>query len=334
MADLAEREGGRTMFLPTLAQPVRPHNDLRALGSLIRIARRFRPQIVHTHTAKAGILGRQAALLALHPRPVLVHTYHGHVLEGYFGPLQSGFYRRLERSLGKRTDALIGVSQATVDDLIRLGVAPRDRFRVIPLGLDLSPYQSVESSERGEMRGELGVRDEEVLAAYVGRIVPIKRLDVLIRAVAEAAGEGAPIRLAVVGDGELRPQLEQLCRELGIRDRVHFLGYRRDLSRIFAAGDLAAGAAGLPAVGTDVGGVSEVVTPETGLLVPVGDHAALGRALSRLASDPELRERLGAKARERALSRYSIQRLASDVAVLYEDLLFYGDLLERRAQER
>src|SRR5205823_6221816 len=188
MAEMAEREGAHVEFLPSLAQPVRPYRDLAALAKLAAIARRLRPHIVHTHTAKAGFVGRQAAL-AIRPRPLIVHTYHGHVLEGYFGPLKTGVYRSLERLMGRFSDALIGVSQATVDDLVRLGVAPRDRFRVIPLGLDLEPFTRLEDRDRHELRYELHVGEEEVLLTYVGRVVPIKRLDLLLRGFARARRE-------------------------------------------------------------------------------------------------------------------------------------------------
>jgi glycosyltransferase involved in cell wall biosynthesis len=336
MADLAEREGARTLFLPSLGQPVSPLDDPRALGSLVRIVRSFKPDIVHTHTAKAGFLGRQAALLAGRDRPRLVHTYHGHVLEGYFGPLKSGLYRRLERRLGKRTDALIGVSEATVDDLVRMGVASRDRFRVIALGLDLSPYEHAGESDRSEIREALGIEPANVLVVYVGRIAPIKRLDLLVRASAHAIESGSSLSLAIVGDGEERGALEKLAQDLGVADQTHFLGYRRDLGRIFAAGDIAAissanegtpvslieaSAAGLPSVATDVGGVSDVVTSETGMLVPAGNVEALAGALARFASDPELRRRDGDAARKRAINRFSIERLVADVEALYEELL-------------
>jgi glycosyltransferase involved in cell wall biosynthesis len=219
---------------------------------------------------------------------------------------------------------------------VRLGVAPRERFRVIPLGLDLSPYQSGPEPDRAEMRRELGIGDREVLVTYVGRIVPIKRLDLLIRAAGRAMTLGAPIRLAVVGDGETRTELETLAAQLEIGDRVRFLGYRRDLPRVFAATDIAAissdnegtpvslieaAAAGLPGVATDVGGVAEVVTPETGLLAPAGNEQALADALFRLAADPALRRRLGANARELALTSFSSERLISDIEALYTELL-------------
>jgi glycosyltransferase involved in cell wall biosynthesis len=227
------------------------------------------------------------------------------------------------------------VSQATVDDLVRLGVATADRFRVVPLGLDLEPFARLEPDDGLAVRNEIGADEDDVVLTFVGRVVPIKRVDLLLRAVA-LAGRSARLRLVVVGDGEIRGGLEGLSRELGIGGDVSFLGYRRDLPAIAAATDVAvlgsanegtpvslieAAAAGRPAIATRVGGVSEVVTPETGLVVPSGDPEALAAAITNLAADPGLRARLGATARERALSRYSVQRLVADIRELYEGLL-------------
>src|SRR5436190_5338874 len=139
LSDAADRLGVRRETVPGLRPELRPVDDLRALLYLVRAVRRFRPDVVDTHTAKAGMLGRLAAAIAVRPRPVIVHTYHGHVLEGYFGPLRNAFYRSLERGLARVSDVLIGVSSATVDDLVRLRVADRSKFRVIPIGLDLEP---------------------------------------------------------------------------------------------------------------------------------------------------------------------------------------------------
>jgi glycosyltransferase involved in cell wall biosynthesis len=336
LADLAEEEGARTRFLGDLRQGVDPAHDALALLRLIRLARAFRPDVVHTHTAKAGFLGRQAAL-AVRPRPAIVHTFHGHVLEGYFGAAKARLYLELERALARVSDRLIGVSRATVDDLVRLGVAPREKFRVLPLGLDLEPLAAPPGGAlRHESREELGVAPGEVLAVFVGRVVPIKRLDVLLRALARARRSDPRLRLALVGDGEERPRLESLASELGVAGAVAFLGYRRELRPLFAAADLAvlssdnegtpvslieAAAAGLPAVSTDVGGVGEVVGGDTGLLVPRGDAEALAEALLRLAADPEGRRARGRAARLRAVDRYGIERLLGDVAALYAELL-------------
>jgi glycosyltransferase involved in cell wall biosynthesis len=335
LAGLAEEEGATMRFLPELQQPVQPVRDGRALLKLIRIARDFRPHIVHTHTAKAGFIGRQAAL-AVRPRPAIVHTYHGHVLEGYFGPVKARLYLELERALGRVSDRLLGVSQATVDDLVRLGVAPRERFRVMPLGLDLQPLTEVDEALRASSRNELGIDPGEVLLIFVGRVVPIKRLDVLLRAVAKARAGDRRIRLALVGDGEERPGLERQAAELGIERDVLFLGYRRELGPLFAAADVAvlssdnegtpvslieAAAAGLPAVATDVGGVREVVSEETGIVVPSEDAVGLADGILCMAGDAEYRERCGRAARERAVGRYGAERLLGDTDALYRELL-------------
>jgi glycosyltransferase involved in cell wall biosynthesis len=336
MADLAEREGAKTRYLPSLRQPVNPLHDTRALAEIGRIARGFQPDLVHTHTAKAGFLGRSAGILAVRPRPVLVHTFHGHVLEGYFGNAKTAVYRGLERSLARRTDRLIGVSGQTVDDLVRLGVAPKEKFSVIPLGLDLGPFAAMGPESGLALREQLGLPAERMLLAFVGRIVPIKRLDLLLRAFARARKGGADAHLALVGDGEERARFEALAAELGTGDAVSFLGYRRDLTDIAAAADVAilssdnegtpvwlieAGAAGVAAIATDVGGTSEVVTPETGILVPPGDEAALSAAITELAAHPERRREMGVRARAHVLARYSVDRLIADIDALYRELL-------------
>ncbi len=335
LADLAEEEGATMRFLGDLQQPVDPRRDARALLELIRLARAFKPDVVHTHTAKAGFLGRQAAL-AVRPRPAIVHTYHGHILEGYFGPAKSRLYLGLERALARVSDCLIGVSEATVDDLVRLGVAPPAKFRVLPLGLDLDPLAEPDDELRRECRGQLRIGADEILLVFVGRVVPIKRLDLLLRALALARQTEPRLRLALIGDGEERPRLERQAAELGIAADVRFLGYRRELRPLFAAADVAvlssdnegtpvslieAAAAGLPAVATDVGGVREVVGEETGILVPRGDASALASALLLMAGDAGRRQSCGRAARCHAIDRYGAERLLSDVDALYRELV-------------
>jgi glycosyltransferase involved in cell wall biosynthesis len=323
---LARRYGARLRLLPSLSPEIDPRADLGSLRALGGIVRGFRPHIVHTHTAKAGALGRTAALVASHSRPVIVHTYHGHVLEGYFGPAVTAGYRAVERGLARISDRLVGVSQSTVDDLVRLRVAPRERFTVVPLGLDLGRFLSLDPRPEGE----------EVVALYAGRLVPIKRVDVLIRAIAHARAAGAALRLVVLGDGELRPELERLARNLGVARQVTFLGYRDDVVPYLEAADMAvlssanegtpvalieAAAAARPLVGTRVGGVADVVAPGTGRLVKSGDDRALADALVELVADRGLRLELGARAREHVRGRYGVGRLLDDVDRLYRELL-------------
>jgi glycosyltransferase involved in cell wall biosynthesis len=351
-ASLEESVRARRVALakvPGLRPELRPHEDLRALVSLVRAVRRLRPDIVHTHTAKAGTLGRLAAVLGGGPRPVIVHTFHGHVLEGYFDPLRTATYRATERRLAGVSDALIGVSRATVDDLVRLGIAPRRTFRVIPVGLDLEPFLHLQKSDGVGFREEAGARNGDVLLTFVGRLVPIKRVDVLLRAVARARAGGAPLRLAVVGDGPLRSDLERLAHELGVADVARFMGYRSEMAPVTAASDLAvlssanegtpvslieAAAAGRPAVATAVGGVPDVVTQDTGVLVQEGDVEALGRAVARLAADPQLRMTMGTSARAHVAERFSAIRLVRDVDDLYRELLESSRVLPPAVQTR
>lgn len=326
---LATRYGARLEMLPSLGPELEPGADLRALRALGGIVRRFRPQIVHTHTAKAGALGRGAALIAARGRrPAIVHTYHGHVLEGYFGPIETAGYRTVERGLARFSDRLVGVSQATVDDLVRLRIAPRERLEVVPLGLDLDRFLGLDPRREGP--------DGDAVALYAGRLVPIKRVDLLIRALARARGTGAPVRLVILGDGELRSELEGLACSLGVDQHVTFLGYRHDVAAYLAASDIAvlssanegtpvalieAAAAARPLVGTRVGGVADVVAPGTGRLVEAGDEEALAAALAELAVNPTLRLALGVRAREHVRRRYAADRLMDDMDRLYRELL-------------
>lgn len=332
----ADRYGADLEFVEGLGPELGAAGDARALRSLVRAIRAFRPHVVHTHTAKAGALGRTAARLALGPRPTVVHTYHGHVLSGYFGPVQTSVFRQLERGLATVSDRLIGVSQATVDELVDLGIAPRSRFVAIPIGLDLDPFLKSSARDGEGFRREVGAGPDDVLAVFVGRLVPIKRIDVLLEGFAVARRSSARLQLAIVGDGELRAELDALVDALGARDAVTFLGFRTDLVAIAAAADIAvlssdsegtpvalieAAAAARPAVSTQVGGVADIVRTETGLLVSPGDATAFGAALVRLASDRDRRERLGVAARTHVSHTFSSSRLIRDIDNLYMELL-------------
>ncbi len=337
---LAADHGARLRTLAALGPEIQPLADLRALGALVRLIRRLRPEIVHTHTAKAGFLGRLAAVLARSPRPRIVHTYHGHVLEGYFGPAKAGLYRGLERLAARVSDTLVGVSQATVDDLVRLGIARAERFRVIPLGLVLDAFLALDErpDETSPLRRATGARADagDVVVTISGRLAPIKRVELALESVALARAAGAPVRLLVVGDGELRPELEAQATELGLGGAVTFAGFQSDMPSVVAATDIAlltsdnegtpvalieAAAGARPAVAVDVGGVRHVVEPATGRLCPPGDARALAAALGELAGDEALRRRLGREAREHVLGRFGAERLLADVDALYASLL-------------
>lgn len=335
LSQFDERYPSHRIELADLGREIRLGNDLRMFVRLALIMRRVRPHIVHTHTAKSGLVGRLAAL-TLRPRPVIVHTFHGHVLEGYFGERETNFYRRVERLLARASDCVIGVSDSTVEDLRRIGVGSPATLRVVRLGLELEPFLVADERSGEEFRREFGLREGETLVVTVGRLVAIKRHDVAIRAAARAHAGNCSIRLVIVGDGPLRAELEALAETLGMGDRVHFAGYRGDLVQIASGADVAllssdsegtpvwlieASACGVPAVTTNAGGVREVVPEGAGIVVPRGDHEALGAALAELTGDPKRRATMGAAARRHVAQRYAAGRLLRDIERLYAELL-------------
>lgn len=315
--------------------------DLEALVRLVRILRRDRPRIVHTHAAKAGTLGRAAALIAFPRRarrPVLVHTFHGHSLTGYFDSRTARVFRIIERLLARRTDALVAVSAEVRDDLVALGVAGSDRFTVIPLGFDLGRFidDSERDRRRSALRAEWDVADHDEVVTLVARLVPIKRVDRFLR-IARLLADRPRVRFVIVGDGELREQLTVSPDALALGDRLRWAGFRRDMPDVCFASDvialtsdnegtpvslIEAQAAAVPVVGTDVGGVRSAVRDgATGILAPADDDAALAAAIARLLDEHELATRMAAAGRAHASATFSLQRLVQDVDSLYRSCL-------------
>jgi glycosyltransferase involved in cell wall biosynthesis len=338
MAFVADAHGVEVVRIDELGREISPLRDLMATIRLAKLIRRERPQILHTHTAKAGTVGRVAALLAGSRRPpIIVHTFHGHVLRGYFGPLRSLFFRLLERRLAAGTTALIAVSPQVRDDLVALGIAPRERFVVIRLGIELDERVSTDRNGRGESRRYLGIPGDRFAVGWIGRMTAVKRTDDVLVAFKRLRDGGVDAVLCMVGDGPDRLQLERRAHELGvIRDTV-FLGYQEDVAPLYAAFDalvlpsgnegtpvsvIEALAAELPVVATRVGGVPDVVRDgEDGFLVEAGATDDLADRLAQLARDPALRARMGKRGRERVLPRYAVDRLVDDVDELYRSLL-------------
>ena len=337
MAFVADGLGVDVVTIPELGREISPLRDLVATVRLAGLIRRERPQILHTHTAKAGTVGRAAALLAGRARPpIVVHTFHGHVLRGYFGPLRSRLFGALERRLARDSTALVAVSPQVRDDLVELGVAPKEKFAVVRLGIELGERTgSVDG--RAETRRYLGIAEERFAVGWVGRMTAVKRGEDVLEGFRLLRGRGVDATLCLVGDGPDRPQLERKAHELGIVRDTLFLGYQEDVAPLYAAFDalvlpsgnegtpvsvIEALAAGRPVVATRVGGVPDVVRDgEDGFLVDAGATADLAERLSRLAADPELRDRLGAAGRARVVPRYAVDRLVDDIDRLYRSLL-------------
>jgi glycosyltransferase involved in cell wall biosynthesis len=324
--------------LPALHREIAPWRDALAVVRLAALIRRVRPQIVHTHTAKAGAVGRLAAVLAGDARPpIVVHTFHGHVLRGYFDPVRSYGFRLLERRLAGLSTALVAVSPEVRDDLVRLGVAPREKFTVVRVGIELEDRVAPEANGRVETRRLMGIPPERFTVGWIGRMTAVKRTDDVLLAFRALRERGVEATLCMVGDGPDRGEVERRAHDLGIMRDTLFLGYQEDVAPFYAAFDamvLASGnegtpvsaiealAAGRPVVATRVGGVPDVVRDgEDGFLVETGAVDAIAEALGRLAADPSLRQRLGESGRARVLPRYSVERLIDDVDRLYRSLL-------------
>jgi glycosyltransferase involved in cell wall biosynthesis len=338
MAFVAERLGVDVVRIPELHREISPVRDAVAVARLARLIRRERPQIVHTHTAKAGAIGRLAAVLAGDARPpIVIHTFHGHVLRGYFDPVRSEGFRRLERWLARMSTALVAVSPEVRDDLVRLGIAPAKKFAVIRLGIELEDRVAPDADDRAETRRLLGIPADRFVVGWIGRMTSVKRTEDVLRAFKHLRDGGVDASLCLVGDGPQRGAVERRAHELGVMRQTLFLGFQEEVAQYYAAFDalvlpslnegtpvsaIEALAAGRPVVATRVGGVPDVVRDgENGFLVDPGAVMDLAERLSRLAQDPALLERMARAGRRSVVPRYAVDRLVADVDRLYRSLL-------------
>lgn len=313
-----------------LVRPVHPPTDLRALAATRALLREVRPAILHTHMAKAGTVGRVAAV-SLRDRPATIHTFHGHVLDGYFRQATQRTFHQAERLLARVTDVLIAVSPQVRDDLLELGIGSPQRWRVVPLGLELGPFAAIDGPT-GRLRRRLGLVPDVPLVGALGRLVAIKDLGTLVRAVALLPG----VHLALIGQGPDRAELERLVASLGLTGRVHLPGWAEDVPAWVADLDVVALssrnegtpvaliealAAGRPVVATAVGGVPFVVRDGVdGWLVPPGDPAALAEVLEACLADPAEAARRAATGRAEVLERFPAERLVADMRTLYREV--------------
>lgn len=319
--------------IPHLVRPIHPLRDTLALWSLWRLACRGGFDIVHTHTSKAGILGRLAAWLAR--IPIIVHTPHGHVFYGYRGPAMTRVFVWLERWCARFTDRIIALTAADAEDHVRFGVAAAERFAVIHSGVDFSSGGRTPDA-REKIREVLGLEAGALAIGTLGRLTAIKGHTDLLRAFAEVRRQLDKAWLVVVGDGEERAALSDLAEDLGLAEFVRFAGWRDDVFGtlsgldIFAFPSLNEGMGkalveamyvGLPCVATQVGGIPELIEDgEDGLLIPPRRPDLLASSLLRVAGDPDLASRLGRAAALRARA-YSVEGMVEAIEELYEELL-------------
>ena len=322
--------------LHTLERSLHPVRDLQTVRKLVPILRQQQPHIVETHTAKAGFVGRVAARLA--GVPVVLHVFHGHVFYGYFGTLQTRAFIGIERLLARWTDRLITLSPAQYGDIAHVyRVAPPSKVVVVPLGLDLRPFAAARPAGRSIGRAALGIPPGAPLVGFVGRLTPVKN-PALFVALAQRVLLSVPdARFVMVGDGELRADVEKQIADLGLSDRIALAGWQKEMPPVYAALDalvlpslnegtsvtaIEAMATGVPVVATAVGGMPDLVADErTGLLAPSGDVEALACCVVRVLCEPEWARSLALAGQESVLARFGVERLVGDMESLYTTLL-------------
>jgi len=342
MEYMAESRGLEITRIEGMSRRISWWNDFRALWQLVRIFRRERPMIVHTHTAKAGTLGRIASLIA--GVPIRVHTFHGHVFEGYFSSLATKVFVFIERLLARVTDCIVTVTESQREDLThKYRIAPAEKIVAIPYGFDLQRFLNVDGST-GVIRQRLSIGPQQALVGWIGRLTPIKAPELLIDA-AETLQSDPDTSFVIVGDGELREACEGLISKSGLEGRVTITGWMKNLESVYADLDmvvltsinegspmalLEAMASGKAFIATDVGGVRDMMAGsaidkdgmkifDNGILVS-RDSRLLARAIEFLAHNPQLRAAMGANGRRLASARYSMHRLTENLDSLYTRL--------------
>ena len=325
--------GVPSTHMPTLVREVRPTDDVRSYAQLHGMMRRWRPSVVHTHLAKAGALGRAAAFRSR--VPVVVHTFHGHVLQEYFSKLKNEAFLRAERTLARRTDALVAVAPWVRDELLAMGIGREGQWHVVPVGIDVRRLLEARP-DAAAARAQLGLPVQGPIVGCVGRLVPVKDHETFFEAARRVLQARPDATFVLAGDGESRDRLQRVATEI-LGDRVKFLGWIHDLPALYAAFDVVAltsklegtpvalieaAAAGKPVVATNVGGVSEVVRDgNTGLLVPPRDPVGVAANVLTLLDDPQGAARMGEEGADWVRDRFSDQRLADDLVELYDMLL-------------
>ena len=309
----AWRRGCRVVDIPALGREVAPLADLTALAELVRLIRRERPAIVHTHTSKAGFIGRLAAVIAR--APAVIHQPHGHIFYGYYSPRRTAVFTALERQAARWTDRIITLTDRGAQEHLARGIGRAEQYVAVPSGVPTAELRAA-APPRGEARARLGLDPDAFIVVGLGRLVPIKGFDLLARALPAVVAQIPSARVLLVGDGAERAHLGVIAASMGVAERLQMTGETTDVASYLAAADVVAVpsrnegmgrviveamALGLPVVATAVGGIPDVVTDgECGRLVEPEDVDALAAALIELGRDPALRRKLGEAAVRRA----------------------------------
>ena len=336
-----KRTGIKVRFLPTLQRELSWHNEVLATISLCRLIRKIKPDLVHTHTSKAGILGRLAT--KLNGVSAIVHSPHGHVFYGYFGRAKTQLFIFLERLSAFWTDNIFTLTEVGKSDHVALRIAPQKKFISVPCGIDLQRFQGTMGFDsrsqlalQRQKKDELGLAKKSPIIGTIARLAPIKGQSDFLIAAAETVHKFPDIAFVIVGEGELKASLMAQAKKLGIDQQTYFLGQRNDIAEILATFDLfvlpshneglgrvllEAMAMGKPIVATAVGGIPEIVkNQETGILVPPHAPDRFAEAISYLLEHPKLAKIFGQRGKER-VKIFDIQKMVEKIELLYHQVL-------------
>ena len=321
-------------LIPELKRKISPISDLIAFTKLYLIFRREKFSIVHTHTAKAGVLGRIAAHLA--GVPCIIHQPHGHNFYGYFGACGSKMAIILEKFLATLTDRIIVLTEIEKKDFLRLKVCCFKKISVVGNGIELNKY-CWENIDKSAIKKSLDISPEDEVIGFIGRLEPIKGIEYFIDAARIVAEEIPKVKFLIIGEGTLRSKLELRVSKLGLAKKFIFTGWKKDISRVLAILDLCvlpslneswglillqAQSAGVPIVATTVGGIPEVVlNGKTGILVPPKDPQKFAEAVIYLLKDNPKRLAMAKAAREWVKARFSIQRMLEKIHGIYNEFM-------------
>lgn len=331
-ADRARKGKYRTILISDLVREIAPTKDIRALFKLYRILKKEKFEVVHTHSSKAGMLGRIAAYLA--GTRVIVHTIHSFPFHLYMSGILRWFYIICEKLAAKLSSAIVSVSGNLARQAQRLGIVPPEKIAVIYSGIDFNKFSTTRPKR---IRQELGLEKDQLLVGSIGRMFPQKAPEIFIRAARELLDRGVKAKFVFVGGGPLLEDMKKLVRDLDLENDLLLPGFRDDAPDILAAIDIfvissrweGIGRAltealfmGKPVVATNVGGVNEVVRNlETGILVPPGDYRELSAGIKKLIDDPKLAEKLGRAGKKLVSDRFDYRIMIRKIEQLYEKLL-------------
>ena len=330
--------------LHEMSRAVNPFQDFKAFLKIRKIIREFKPDIVHTHAAKAGVLGRLAA--RLEGVPVVIHTYHGHVFSGYFGKRKSNIIKAIERWLAKRSDAIITISKAQFEDIVNVHrICAHNKAHIIPLGFDLSRFTIDQGKKRSQFRERFGIAADDIAVGIVGRFAPVKNHQLFFESIDVLMQRGIAFKAIVIGDGSDAAHWKNWVQtHLGKRaGDVVFTSWIQEMDEAMAALDIVvltslnegtpvslieAQAASRPVVSTPAGGVRDcVLEGESGSISKTFEATEFADTLQPLILNSEMQKRMGESGRQFVMERFSHLRLVGDVRILYDALLKYNNSL-------